>query len=118
MPRAVRIRAAPDADPRVLRALADATRQGILRALGDGELRASDIAARFDSARPTISKHLKVLRDAGLVRVRVDGRERWYAIEPGPLKLAAARMRALDEMLERGASRLGEHLERERGTRR
>ena len=113
MPRAVRTRAGADADPLVLRALADGTRQRILRLLGEGELRASDIAARFDSARPTISKHLKVLLDAGLLRVRRDGRERWYAIEPAPLRLAAARMRALDEMLAGNLDRLGEHLRRQ-----
>lgn len=110
MPRAVRTRAAADADPRVLKALADGTRQRILRLLGDGEMRASDIAASFDAARPTIAKHLKVLLDAGLVRVRAEGRARIYSLEPGPLKLAAARVKALDELLAQGLERLGQHL--------
>jgi DNA-binding transcriptional ArsR family regulator len=112
MPRAVRTRAFEGADPRVLRALADGTRQRILAHLGDGELRAGDIAARFDSARPTISKHLKVLLDAGLVRVRTDGRERWYAIEHAPLRHTAARVKALDELIEGGLERLGDELRR------
>lgn len=77
-------------------------------------MRASDIAARFDSARPTVSKHLSVLLEAGLVRVRSQGRERWYAIEPGPLKRAAARMKALDDLLASGMDRIGEHLRRDR----
>ena len=112
MPRAVRTRAYEGADPRVLKALADRTRQRILAHLGEGESRAGDIAARFRSARPTISKHLKVLLDAGLVRVRVDGRERWYAIEHAPLREAAARVQALDELLRGAGERLGEHLGR------
>lgn len=111
MPRAVRTRAYADADPVVLKALADPTRQRILRMLGDGELTAGEIAEAFDSARPTISKHLKVLLEAGLVRVRASGRERWYAVEPGPLREAAARVKALDQMLAAGLARLGRHLE-------
>lgn len=110
MPRAVRTRAYPDADPRVMRALADPTRQRILRVIGAGEVRASDVAAQFDSARPTISRHLRVLREAGLVRVRAVGRERYYAIEPRPLREAAARVQALDDMLRQGSERLGEEL--------
>ena len=110
MPRAVRTRAFQDADPRVLRALADPTRQRILRVLGGGELAARDVAARFPHARPTISKHLRVLREAGLVRVRAAGRERFYAIEPGPLREASARVAALDEWLREGLARLGDHL--------
>ncbi|HET6404340.1 MAG TPA: metalloregulator ArsR/SmtB family transcription factor [Candidatus Thermoplasmatota archaeon] len=113
MPRAVRTRAPPEADPRVLRALADPTRQRILRLLGARELRAGDIAAEFDSARPTVSKHLKVLLEAKLVRVRAAGRERWYAVEPGPLRDAVARVQAIDELLEGGLARLRDHLDRE-----
>lgn len=110
MPRAVRTRGLGDADPRLLRALADPTRQRILRMLGGGEMRAGDIAEAFASARPTVSKHLRVLLDAGLVRARRSGRERYYAIEPGPLRDAAARVQALDETLRKGLERLGEHL--------
>ncbi|HUR69421.1 MAG TPA: metalloregulator ArsR/SmtB family transcription factor [Candidatus Thermoplasmatota archaeon] len=114
MPRAVRTRAFADADPRVLRALADPTRQHIVRMLGAGELTAGEIAGAFDSARPTISKHLRVLREAGLVRVRADGRERFYAVEHGPLREAAARVQALDAFLREGLARLSDHLAREK----
>jgi DNA-binding transcriptional ArsR family regulator len=49
------------------RALADETRRDILRLLRDGPLTSGDIAGRFESSWPTISRHLSVLRDAGLV---------------------------------------------------
>lgn len=112
MPRAVRSRelAAAAPDPRVLRALADPTRRRILQVIGGGEARAGDIAARFRSARPTISKHLRVLREAGLVTSRAAGRERYYSVAPGPLREAAAQVQALDAMLREGIERLGEHL--------
>ena len=56
-----------NASNRVFRALADETRRGILRLLRDGPLTSGDIAGRFQSSWPTISRHLTVLRDAGLV---------------------------------------------------
>ena len=52
---------------RVFRALADETRRDILRLLRDGPLTSGEIATRFDSSWPTVSRHLAVLRDAGLV---------------------------------------------------
>ena len=70
MPRAVRTRALPGQDERALRALADPTRRRILHILGAGEARAGDLAKALAQARPTVSKHLRVLREAGLVAVR------------------------------------------------
>lgn len=61
-------------------ALAEPRRRAILALLADGERTAGDIAARFDVTRPAISQHLGVLRDAGLVVDRRDGRNRWYRI--------------------------------------
>ena len=51
-----------------MRALADPTRREILRALRAGDLSAGDIAARFDMTAPSISHHLNVLKEAGLVQ--------------------------------------------------
>lgn len=113
MPRAIRSRA--DGDPRVFRALADPTRRRILRVLGEGELRAGDVAARFDLTRPAISKQLGVLLDAGLVRVRASGRERHYSIAPGRLRDAAARVQELDAFWKDALARLGEEMGRRRG---
>lgn len=110
MPRAIRSRA--EGDPRVFRALADPTRRGILRALGGGELRASDVASKFDLSRPAISKQLRVLLDAGLVRVRSAGRERHYSIVPGKLRDAAAHVQDLDAFWKDALERLGDELPR------
>lgn len=62
------------------RALADATRRDILRLLRDGPLTSGGIAARFDSSWPTISRHLAVLRDAGLVVTERHGQEIRYEL--------------------------------------
>ena len=62
------------------RALADETRRDILRMLRDGPLSSGDIAARFSSSWPTISRHLAVLRDAGLVVTERHGQEIRYEL--------------------------------------
>ena len=65
-----------------LNALADPTRQRIVEMLAVRELSAGAIADSFDVTAPAISQHLKVLRDAKLVRVRVDAQRRIYALDP------------------------------------
>jgi DNA-binding transcriptional ArsR family regulator len=66
---------------RAFRALADDTRRGILRLLRDGPLTSGQIADRFDSSWPTISRHLAVLRDAGLVTTERHGQEIRYELD-------------------------------------
>lgn len=66
---------------RAFRALADDTRREILRLLRDGPLTSGEIAARFDSSWPTISRHLAVLRDAGLVVTERRGQEIRYELD-------------------------------------
>jgi DNA-binding transcriptional ArsR family regulator len=66
-------------------ALADPTRREILTLLGSGEHAAGAIGERFEMSAPAISQHLKVLREAGLVRVRVDGQRRIYRLDPSGL---------------------------------
>ena len=63
-------------------ALADDTRLAIVDELSKGERAVGQLVARFDVTQPTISQHLKVLRDAGLVRVRKDAQRRLYSVEP------------------------------------
>jgi DNA-binding transcriptional ArsR family regulator len=65
-----------------LTALADPTRRRIVEMLGRGERGAGDIAEHFDVSGPAISQHLKVLRDARLVAVRIDGPRRIYSLDP------------------------------------
>jgi len=66
-------------------ALADPTRRRILELLAVDELDAGDIASRFAISRPGVSRHLRVLRESGLVRVRPDGQRRLYSLDPRPL---------------------------------
>jgi DNA-binding transcriptional ArsR family regulator len=63
------------------RALADETRRTILRLLRDGPLTSGEIANRFDSSWPTISRHLAVLREAGLVTAVRAGQEIRYELD-------------------------------------
>jgi ArsR family transcriptional regulator len=64
-----------------IRALADPTRREILRMLRERDLAAGEIAARFDMTAPTISHHLSVLKEAGLVQAEREGRSVVYSID-------------------------------------
>src|SRR5258708_9974498 len=66
-------------------ALADATRRHIVELLGRGEHAAGAIARNFAVSAPAVSQHLKVLRKARLVRVRVAGQHRIYSLDPAGL---------------------------------
>jgi DNA-binding transcriptional ArsR family regulator len=66
-------------------AIADPVRREILLMLADEPLSAGQIADRFAISRPAISRHLRVLREAGLVRDTADGRRRVYALVTAPL---------------------------------
>jgi len=68
-----------------LAALADPTRRRIVELLAEGEHSAGQLASEFTAARPGVSRHLRILREHGLVRSRVDGRRRVYSLDPGPL---------------------------------
>jgi ArsR family transcriptional regulator, arsenate/arsenite/antimonite-responsive transcriptional repressor len=63
-----------------MRALADPTRREILRSLRSNDLSAGDIAAQFDMTAPSISHHLNVLKDAGLVQAERNGRHIIYSL--------------------------------------
>jgi len=106
-----------------LGALADPTRRELVALLAAGELPAGELADRFPVSRPAISRHLRVLREAGLVTSRTDGKRRLYALDPRPLReldawlepyrdLWAQRLDALDTEIARGrrARRTGEAL--------
>lgn len=64
-------------------ALADPTRREIVSLLAAGERNAGDIASRFPIAAPSVSRHLRVLRESGVVTVRKSAQERIYRLE-GP----------------------------------
>jgi len=67
-------------------ALADPTRRGVLDLLRRGSRPAGEIASAFPVSRPAISKHLRLLRDARLVREHREGRHRVYHLNPEPLR--------------------------------
>jgi len=85
-----------------LRALSDPTRLAILRALLRGELQAGEIAAAFPVSRPAISHHLKVLSEAGLVRMRRRAQSRLYSVDAVAVRKLRARFnRFWDDALPR-----------------
>ena len=79
--------------PGVLEVIAEPTRRRILDAVRDGERSVGELVEAIGMHQPGVSRHLKVLRDAGLVEVRVDAQRRLYRLRPEPL-------RELDEWLE------------------
>lgn len=69
----------------VFAALASPPRREVLRLLLDGPRTVNDLASHFDMRRASVSEHLRVLRETGLVSEQKAGRERHYQLEPGPL---------------------------------
>ena len=70
-------------------ALADPTRRAILQQLTKGEARVTEIAGPFDMSLNAVSKHIKILERANLVRRRRDGREHFLSYNPKPLDAAS-----------------------------
>lgn len=70
----------PETDASVFRALADPTRRQILQDLRAGEMTAGDIASRFPISGPSVSRHLSILKSAGLVSERRDANRIFYAL--------------------------------------
>jgi DNA-binding transcriptional ArsR family regulator len=101
-------------------AVAEPRRRLILDVLaGGGEQPVNDIVDRLDLPQPTVSKHLRVLREVGLVDVREDGRQRLYRLNGGALKpihdWLAGYERTWNERFDRLDAVLGELREGERG---
>ncbi|MEU3167961.1 metalloregulator ArsR/SmtB family transcription factor [Streptosporangium sp. NPDC006930] len=70
--------------------LAEPRRREILDLLRTGERPVGDLVERLALTQPTVSKHLRILREAGLVEVRHDAQRRWYRLRPEPLAEIAA----------------------------
>ena len=73
-------------------ALADETRRDILKRLAAGDARVTEIAAPFEISLNSVSKHIRILERAGLVRRRITGRDHFLSLDPKPLDDAAAWM--------------------------
>ena len=67
-------------------AIADPTRRRLLELVRDREVAAGELAKQFAVSRPAVSRHLRVLRESGLVRERREGRLRLYRADPAPLE--------------------------------
>ena len=78
-----------------VRAVAEPRRREILRLVWDAELSAGEIVDRFDVTFGAVSQHLKVLRDAGLVTVRRDGKKRFYRADQEAMGPLADYLRAM-----------------------
>ncbi len=98
----------------VFRAVADPTRRAILSMLRTGEMPVHSIAERFQVSRPAISKHLRVLREAELVRETRHNTSRLYRLNTEPLKQMDAWLDEYRSMWTGKLARLKRHLEEER----
>ena len=99
-----------------LTALADPTRRAILARLAEGEARVTELAAPFAISLNSVSKHIKLLERARLVKRRVAGREHFLSFDPAPLDAAEAwiagqkalwawRLARLDTLLDNGETK-------------
>ena len=101
--------------PDVYHAIADPTRRAILDRLRGGPAAVNALASDFSQSRPAISRHLRVLRTAHLVRERRCGRERRYSLEPEPLRDVAQWIEEYRAFWQSSLTNLKRHLEKERG---
>ena len=92
-------------------ALADPTRRAILARLADGEASVMELAAPFAMSQPAISKHLRVLENAGLITKGRDGQRRPCRIEAEPLEAANEWLERYREFWEQNYQRLDDLLE-------
>jgi DNA-binding transcriptional ArsR family regulator len=91
--------------------LAEPTRRTILDLLRDEERPVGDLVDRLALSQPAVSKHLRVLREAGLVDVRVDAQRRLYRVRPEPLAEIDAWLEPYRQLWGRSLDALGRHLE-------
>jgi DNA-binding transcriptional ArsR family regulator len=100
----------PDRLDAAFSALADPTRRAILARLALGETTVNELAEPFDMSLPNISKHLKVLENAGLISRSRDAQRRPCKIEPEPLREVAGWVEAYRKLWEARFDRLDDYL--------
>ncbi|AUS78632.1 ArsR family transcriptional regulator [Actinoalloteichus sp. AHMU CJ021] len=96
----------------VFEALADPTRRRLLELLADGDRTAGELAGEFSTARPTVSRHLRVLREAGLVGWRSEAQQRVYHLVPASLAEAGDWVDRVRDRWSRRLDQLEHHLDR------
>ena len=97
-----------------LQVIAEPRRQAILDLLRDGELPVGELVDRLGMSQPLVSKHLRVLKDAGLVQVRADAQRRLYRIRPEPLAEIDHWLAPYRELWSTSLDRLERHLDNRR----
>jgi DNA-binding transcriptional ArsR family regulator len=96
----------------IFTALADPVRRDLLALLRRGEQPAGTLVESLDLPQPNVSKHLKALREAGLVTIRVDGPRRLYSLDPRPLAELDDWLAPYREFWANRLDALGDHLDR------
>ena len=91
--------------------LAEPNRRRILDLLRDGERPVGELVDRLSMSQPSVSKHLRVLRDSGLVDVRVDAQRRLYRLRPEPLREIDAWIEPYRQLWDQRLDRLERHLQ-------
>ena len=94
-------------------ALVDRHRRDLLDLLAQEELSVGELVARLGLTQPQTSKHLRVLRDAGLVRVEARGPHRIYAVDPRPMAELEDWLAPYRRLWNASLDRLGRHLDEE-----
>jgi DNA-binding transcriptional ArsR family regulator len=93
-------------------ALVEPNRRALLDLLSEGELSVGELTERLRLTQPQASKHLRVLREAGLVRVERRGQQRIYAVDPAPMVELDRWLAPYRRLWNRGLDDLGRHLDR------
>jgi DNA-binding transcriptional ArsR family regulator len=98
--------------PLLLQALADPIRLQLIEALRDGERAVSDLVARVDIEQSGVSRHLRILREGGIVQVRPEGQRRLYSLRPEPFREIEAWLAGYRALWEGRLDRMGAELAR------
>lgn len=102
----------------VFTAIADHTRRALLLRLAkEGERSVTELREPFSISQPAVSKHLRILREVGLVRSRKEGRERLYKIEASQLQDVSDWVSHFEKYWDEKLDGLGEYLDKKSATR-
>ena len=93
-------------------ALSDPNRRAVLALLLERPRPVGELVERLELSQPGTSKHLKVLREAGLVQVRQDANRRVYALDPGPIRELDVWLAPYRRLWNESLDELGRHLDR------
>lgn len=98
----------------MLQTVADPTRLSIIEVLRDGEHSVNDIVRNVDIDQSGVSRHLRILQEAGFVRVRPEGQKRFYSLRPEPFRDIDVWVSQYRQLWQGRLDKLGEALARKR----